>query len=176
MADLATWAMLGEAVGGLAVLGGVGFGLYELRRARYARDEAAARIALQRIREGDALRAIRAVLQLAPDTPARDIEADDDVAQAVSEVTTALTEMGMQLYQGALTWKVIAEGNPWLIYRIWQRTHRWVKGTRQAVGPSNVWGFEWLVAQFQAQGLVPAGPAADSRPFKPGDGMAASHG
>lgn len=47
----------------------------------------------------------------------------------------------------------------------------WITATRKVVGPSNFWTFEWLIAQFQAAGMIPLEPRADPEPYRPGDGM-----
>jgi hypothetical protein len=148
--DLATWADIAEVAGLVAILGGGGLALLQMRNAHRQRADQAAIEMVRSLQGPELIDEMYVFLDHPSLTPAQ-VRADPRLEQAAIHAIFVFETLGIMVYERTLRLAVLDRMLGGFIRSIWQRIQPWVEDERQRTGVVNhaEWT-EWLVDQLMA--------------------------
>lgn len=143
MVELGTLADVAEIVGGISVVAGLLYALWEIRRFRAEQRRESGLALWQEIGTSEHWnRALRRVWRLPEDADPEIIEEDPDRAAAVNQVATTLNIHGILVYEGLAPFDLHARAQAGLHLGVWRRIRRWVAVVEET--SDNPQMFVWL--------------------------------
>lgn len=135
----------------LAVLGGLAFGLFELRQALRARRDLAAVDVVRTVQTQEIRRAVTLVLTLPNDVDPEIIRSDPQLQEAVLAIDSACEMWGAMVFEGVVDLHMLDRMVGGWVRGTWQRLRRHVDQERAESRSPNVgeW-WQWLYEMLEA--------------------------
>lgn len=141
MMDLATAAAWAEVLGGIAVLVGVPLALFEWRRNRRAKAEAAALEVMRPVQSPAFIGALETMYRT-PNVTEADLREDLDLAAAARLLWATFETMGFLVYKRVVPLEILEEFAGGSARLTWQRLGAYADALRQE--PAAVHAMEWV--------------------------------
>lgn len=143
MVELGTWANVAEIVGGVSVVLGLVYAVWEVRRYREEKRREAGMALWQDIGASEVwTRAVRRVWRLPDDADPAIIEEDPERGAAVNQVANLLNIHGWLVYEGVTPAEMSARSQAGTHLVIWRKIRRWIRASEEA--GENPHTFIWL--------------------------------
>ena len=135
----------------LAVVGGLAFGLFELRQALRARRDLAAVDVVRTVQTQEIRRAVTLVLALPNDVDPEIIRSDPQLQEAVLAIDSACEMWGAMVFEGIVDLHMLDRMVGGWVRGTWQRLRRYVDQERADSRSPNVgeW-WQWLYEMLEA--------------------------
>lgn len=169
--DLATLANYAEILGFFALVGGLAFGIIQIRHLGRKRKEAATIEMMHGLQNPDFLAALPRVLALSDDLTTQSAAALPlEDRQAIMKVAAFTETLGLLVHRRLLDFVVLEEFLGLNIVEIWRRIRPFAEHRRSVSGGSNAYGWtQWLAERLEAVGdrRLKSGPQELYRDWRP---------
>lgn len=151
--DLNTLANLAEIFGLFTIVGGVAFGLVQMKQMRQQRRDAAAIAFLDSVQDGEFARAYMRVLQLPDDISLDDLrERETKYEEAAIFLATNFETVGLMVFRDLVEFGIVRDLIGDAVVAIWKKLNRWTFDLREQQGRDTVFDwFEWLALQLDEE-------------------------
>jgi hypothetical protein len=162
MPDLQTLANLAEVIGGVTVVGGVAFGLLQLREFRLQRSASAAIELIQSIQGPAWSAAIGRVQQLPDRVSAAELrQRGADFEDAALMVGVTFETIGLVTFRRVVPFSIVQDLVGGLTVVMWRKLSAWTEEVRKEQGQVTwlEW-FQWLAERLEEHGTARGGAPA----------------
>jgi hypothetical protein len=149
--DLQTLANVAEIFGVLTVVGGVLFGLVQLREFRRQRRDAVAADLMRSFHSPDLARAVSMICQLPEGVSAKELRArGPEYETAAITICTTFETMGLLVYREIAPFEIVRELAGGILVVTWKRLETWAAEVRvEQSQPSFTEWFHWLAERIE---------------------------
>lgn len=149
--DLNTLANIAEILGASTIVGGVVFGVAQIRQMRDQRRDASAIAFVDSIQDGDFARAYLRILQLPDDISLAELRARDPrFEEAAFFLATNFETMGLMVFRDLVDFAIVRDLVGDAVIAIWGKLGRWVFELREQQERDTVFDwFEWLAQKLE---------------------------
>jgi hypothetical protein len=156
--NVANWA---EILGGLAVIGGVAFGVFQVAHLRGHRRDVVAFELGRSIQTPDFAIALRRVMALPVGVDACEIRRREGAEDAALHVSLVFESIGLMLHRGIVQRSIAWELVGGVVPAVWDRIGGWAEEVRrEQANPKFEEWTEWLARELRAFGARRGGRAA----------------
>lgn len=147
--DLADAADLAQVVGGAAVVGGILFGVVQLRQFQRQRADAGAHVFIQQW-DGARMLDLDRVYRLPDAAPPETIENDAATRDAANAIYVNLEQLGILVHQRTIALSTANEWAGGAVRVAWRKLRPWVERKRTIAGSERPgeW-FQWLAERLE---------------------------
>ncbi|MGQ0535399.1 MAG: DUF4760 domain-containing protein [Methanobacteriota archaeon] len=148
MADLFTVAAVAEIVGGAAVVGGVAFGVVQLRQYVRQRQDAAAFAFIQQW-DPATVRHMDRMYGLPDGAPPGEIDRDPGLHESADAVYLIMEKLGILVHNRVISLETANEWAGGVVRVTWRKLAPWIRAKRERAGSERPgeW-FQWLAERF----------------------------
>lgn len=143
MVELGTLANIAEIVGGIAVITGLAYAVWEVRRYQEQKRRDAAMRWLEAFWSREYARSIRRVWRLPDDADPALIGEDPEREIAVVHVVNVHNLWGWLVHEGVVPEELVASPDARVAPVVWRKTRRWVRATEEQGGSQPYRWFMW---------------------------------
>jgi hypothetical protein len=160
--DLQTLANLAEVIGGATVVGGVAFGMLQLREFRLQRATTASIDLIQSIQGPDYSRAVGLVHKLPDGVRAKALrELGAEFEEAALMIGITFETIGLVTFRRVVPFSVVQDLVGGITLSMWRKLGVWTEEVREEQG-HDTWleWFQWLAERLREQGSARGGEPA----------------
>lgn len=156
--DLNTLANLAEIFGLLTIIGGVAFGLAQIKQMRQQRRDAAAIAFLDSVQDGEFARAYMRVLQLPDNISLEELRSrETKFEEAAIFLATNFETVGLMVFRDLVDFEIVRDLIGDAVVAIWKKLDRWTADLRAQQQRDTVFDwFEWLAIKLSEEQADPA--------------------